>query len=458
MENKEIKPICVFQGPISSRSGYGDHARDIAMSLIKSEKYDVKIVSTQWGSTPPTALNDKSPNSITLASHILQKQLTAVPEIFIQMSIPVEFNPMGKYNIGITAGIETTVCKGDWIEGLNKMDMNIVPSKHARDVFDNSKFKKKLKTGQEVPLELTKPIEVLFEGSDLEIYHKTDKIAQSVTDSLSDIPEDFLFLFVGHWLNGKVGADRKDISMMIKTFCEVFKNQKKKPALLLKVSSATFSHIDKDHCLKKIKMIKSYIEGDLPNIYLLHGDLSSNEINSLYNHPKVKTHISFTHGEGYGRPLQEATLSEKPLLVSDWSGHKDFLNPDLALLLPGEVKPLPKDAVNEWLIAESGWFNVNYSVAAQMIDKVYNKYDSFLPNAKKLGKENAKRFSLEKMDEAFDVILQKYLPEFEMNVEVNLPKLVKKGSNSAGGISLPKLKKKTSDGSQSVKLPALKKK
>ncbi len=31
----------------------------------------------------------------------------------------------------------------------------------------------------------------------------------------------------------------------------------------------------------------------------------------MYNHPKVKAHVSFTHGEGFGRPLLEASISEK---------------------------------------------------------------------------------------------------------------------------------------------------
>ena len=51
------------------------------------------------------------------------------------------------------------------------------------------------------------------------------------------------------------------------------------------------------------------------------------EMNSIYNHSKVKAMVSLTKGEGFGRPLLEFSLSQKPLIVSGWSGHMDFLPP-----------------------------------------------------------------------------------------------------------------------------------
>ena len=57
--------------------------------------------------------------------------------------------------------------------------------------------------------------------------------------------------------------------------------------------------------LNKINNLKSQTNGKCPNIYLVHGDFTDDEMNQLYNHPKVKVHVSFTHGEGFGRPLLE---------------------------------------------------------------------------------------------------------------------------------------------------------
>ena len=434
-----IKPTCVIVGPVQTRSGYGDHSRDLALSIIKSEKYDVKIVSTRWGSTPMTALDSDTEENKLLKDRFLKENLTKKPELFIQISIPNEFQPQGKFNIGITAGIESTLCRAEWIEGLNRMDLNIVPSNHAKEVFLRSKYKKKEKNGFETSVELEKPVEVLFEGSDLSIYGSHHLIKQTVNSILNEIPEDFCYLFVGHWLQGDLGADRKDVGMLVKIFSETFKNKKTAPALILKTSGASFSEVDKDNILQKIKKTQDSISGETPNVYLIHGDLEPDEVNSLYNHNKVKAHVSFTHGEGYGRPLQEASLSGKPVIASNWSGHVDFLDDELAVMLPGKLENVHKSAVNDWLIKDSKWFVVNYSAAAQKFEDVYKNYDTYLEKAKKLAKRNETQFSREKMDSDFIKLLDAKVPEFSVESQVKLPKLKKLGENQ---IKLPKLKKK----------------
>ena len=198
-------------------------------------------------------------------------------------------------------------------------------------------------------LRLQKPIEVLFEGADTNIYKTTKQFSKSLVDEMNKIEEKFNFLYVGHWLRGDLGQDRKDTGMLVKTFLEKFKNMKKPPALIMKTSHSSFSVIDRREILKKINDIRQSVEAkSYPNIYVLHGDLDDEEMNELYNHPKVKVHISFTKGEGFGRPLLEASLSEKPVMVSNWSGQLDFLNKNNAILLPGTcllyTSPSPRDS------------------------------------------------------------------------------------------------------------------
>jgi hypothetical protein len=91
----------------------------------------------------------------------------------MQITIPNEFQPYGKFNIGCTAGIESTGCQGDWVAGLNRMDMNFVSSKHSRNIFQNLEFdtideRTKKPTGKKLKSE--KPIHVIFEGADLDTY------------------------------------------------------------------------------------------------------------------------------------------------------------------------------------------------------------------------------------------------------------------------------------------------
>jgi glycosyltransferase involved in cell wall biosynthesis len=443
--NKEIKPTLVFMSPIATRSGYGDDSYDKGRSLLRYDKYDVKFVSTKWGNCPMNQL--QSPRDDDILSRILNSSLSQAPEIHIQNTIPNEFQPIGKFNIGCTAGIETALCRAEWIEGINRMNLIIVPSEHAKKVFETTTFVKTDQGGKQEKGKCRVPIEVLFEGADTSIFKKTKDIPQSIRDTVNKIPEDFVFLFVGHWLQGEMGHDRKDVGMLIKTFLEIFKNKKKKPALLLKTSGATLSEIDRTDIQKKIEYIKSTVQGDLPNVYLLHGDLSREEINGLYNHPKVKAHVNFTHGEGYGRPLLEASLSGKPLITTNWSGHIDFLNPAYAILLPGEVKPVHPSSVNDWIIKESSWFFANYSIAGQKMEDVYENYGNYTENAEKLRVENERKFSISAMDTKFLQILDKYVPKFEKQVEINLPSLKKFQSpeitlpKPQNDIELPKLQK-----------------
>ena len=293
------KPLVLFTAPVGTRSGYGAHSRDIVRSLIAMDKFDIKIFPVRWGSTPQNALNEKDPNDIEIIKRLLvNPNMERQPDIHIHCVVPNEFMTVGKYNIGITAGIETTACPQDWIEGLNRMDLNIVPSNFSKEALEKTIYDRIDNNTKQVlgNIRCEKPIEVLFEGADTKIYKKPKQISKELKKEFQQIDESFLFLYVGHWLNGSIGNDRKDTGLLVKVFLETFKNQKKKPALLMKTNSADFSVLDREEMMKRIRDIKNSIKGDdLPNIYLLHGDLSDEEINQLYHHPRVKAHISLTH-------------------------------------------------------------------------------------------------------------------------------------------------------------------
>lgn len=424
----EIKPTCVLMGPVSTLSGYGGHARDVFKALLDWGEFDIKIISTRWGSTPMTALDNDDPLSVEIKKRIHTGPLNTRPELFVQVSIPNEAQPIGVFNVMVTAGIETTTPRAEWIEGLNRMHMAIVPSNFAKEVLEKASFVKRHPDGREEAVKLQRPIDVVFEPADTEIFKKTNEPSADIDAALNAIPEDFNYLFVGHWLQGDVGADRKDVGMLVKVFCQTFKGQPNKPGLILKTSGAGFSMMDRDEILKKINIIRTQVGGnDLPNVYLVHGELTPVEINRLYNHPKVKAHVSFTHGEGWGRPMLEATLSGKPLLASGWSGHLDFLPADVSNLLPGEVKQIHPSAANEWVIKESGWFVVNYSVAAQKLEDMFKHYETYLPNAEKLRKKNAEKFTINNATKLFIDTLKKRLPVFEKKVIPTLPKFKKIG-------------------------------
>ena len=51
-----------------------------------------------------------------------------------------EFKKLGKYNIGITAGVETTLAPKDFIDGCNRMDLVLVPSNFTKEVLQKTSF------------------------------------------------------------------------------------------------------------------------------------------------------------------------------------------------------------------------------------------------------------------------------------------------------------------------------
>ena len=421
------KPRFVISCPFDTYSGYGARSRDIVKAIIKTNKYKVELLSQKWGETS-WGFCKENPEWAFLIQHLAKPDWNQVekPDIWMQITIPNEFQPIGKFNIGCTAGIESTACKGEWVEGLNRMDMNWVSSNHAKKVFESSRFDKIDKrtnksTGQSIVL--NKPIEVIFEGVNLDIY-KPLKTNELKTFDLSDIKESFCYLFVGHWMQGDFGHDRKNVGVTIKYFFDAFKNTKTPPALILKASTGRNSYIGREALLDKIKVIKnSYKKTDkLPNVYLLNGNLSDTQMNELYNHPKVKAMVSLTKGEGYGRPLAEFCLSKKPLIVTSWSGHMDFIDPNNCVVLPGKLENVHASAANKWLLKETQWFQVGSKNAIDAFKDVKSKYKNYITGGKKQGFKIKSEFDFESMKKLVSKTLE-IIPDFPKQIKLNLPDL-----------------------------------
>jgi len=376
------KPFLLFRGPVQTRSGYGAHSRDLLQALYEMNTYDIKIDSCGWGSTPMTALEKDNVFHKWIESNIISS-LTTQPDVYVQVTVPNEFQRVGKINIGITAGIETTVAPKSWVDGCNKMDMIIATSQFSSEVLMST------------------------------VYNET-------------INEDFAFLFVGHWLKGNLGQDRKDVGMLIKCFVEAFKNEEDKPALVLKTSSATFSIKQREDLAKKIKELVGDTETP-PPIYLLFGELTDKEMNNLYNHSKIKAMVSLTKGEGFGRPLLEFTMTGKPVIASNWSGHKDFLPMDKGIMIGGKLNEVDESAIDDFILKGSKWFTANYNEAAEVMKIVKNDYQKFLDRAENLRIENSTKFSFQRMVEEFEKLLPKTVSQEELPKQkpINLPKLNK---------------------------------
>jgi glycosyltransferase involved in cell wall biosynthesis len=320
------------------------------------------------------------------------------------------------------------------------MNLTFVSSNHSKKVFEESKFEKRNKetNALEGEVKLEKPVEVLFEGVDTDIY-KVIESHQITNVNLDSIKEKFAYLFVGHWMEGEIGEDRKNVGLLVKAFFETFKNKTNKPALILKTAQVGSSYYDREELLKKIKKIRKSVGSDnLPNVYLLHGDFSDEEMNEIYNHSKVKAMINLTKGEGYGRPLLEFTLTKKPLITTGWSGHMDFLNPEFTNLLGGTLTPVHPSTQNQFLIPDSRWFSPDLGQVGFYLKDVFENYKNYTEKAKRQAFKSKNEFSWIKMADKVEELFTKYVPEFPQEVELKLP-IMKK-------IEIPKLKKLNTNG------------
>ena len=425
------KSTFFISAPFDTYSGYGARSRDVIKSIVKSDKYDVKLLPQRWGNTPHGFINDHEEEWGFLVKHIYdQPQLNQKPDIWLQVTVPSEFNPVGKYNIGMTAGMETTIVHHGWVEGMNRMDINFVSSEHSKQTFLNSIYTKNNEQNQPVgEIKIQKPIEVLFEGANLDVY----KPVKSNFD-LPQMKESFAYLFVGHWMQGSLGEDRKNVGLLVKAFFELFKNKQNAPALILKTAVTGASYMGRDQIIDKINQIKATMGNQrLPNVYLLHGEFSDVEMNEIYNHPKVKAMVSLTKGEGFGRPLLEFSLTKKPIIATNWSGHIDFLNSEFTSLINGELKNVDDSAVvKDMILKESQWFTPNSGEIGHYLKDMFKNYKKYAELGKRQAHFSKTNFSWGKMDEKLNEYLDKNIPEFPKQVKLQLPKLKK--------IELPKKK------------------
>ena len=415
---------CIISSPVATQSGYGHHAREFITNAFKYKNNDwnIKLVSMPWGHTPFTY-----PLPIEWMKNIIPLPLREQPDIWVQITVPNEFQPVGKFNIGVTAGTEGDVCPEAWIESINKMQLIVVPSEFTKRSFENTAEKHKLT--------ITTTIKVIPEYFNESVYNKNNNTTNIL--ELKNIKESFCFLFVGHWLQGQLGEDRKNITGMLHTFFDTFKNKNNPPAMILKTSGATYSIVDKNEITKNVNQLKKLFPKNtkLPNVYILHGDLTDNEMNALYNDTKIKSMVSFTKAEGFGRPLLEFTTTGKPVIAPHYSGPADFLNKEYITELPGGLTPIHPTAQNDFLIGDAKWFTPDYKYASKVFKEIVKHYNKFLSRSRKHIKYSNDNFSSTAVTKHYDELF-KYIDTKIANVPMyqplNLPELNK--------IELPKLK------------------
>lgn len=317
----EGKYVVHLRAPVQTLSGYGVHSRQIIDYLLGDDRFIVCLESINWGDTPFIHNDDRLAKYYEARIRFEEaKKVNLEFDFSVHVTIPNEFHRTAKFNIGVTAGIETDRCTPAWISKCEEMDMIVVPSKFSEMVLSKTVAQWKNKnTGEMGEFRITKPIVVIpewFERPDL----KSTKITDLKFESKCN------FLHVGQWgSKGGFGEDRKNIADLVKFFYEAFKEESG-VGLVLKINVVNNSEQDFQECQRRLKEIKTGFPKAKCRVHLIHESLTDEEMWSLYRHPQISSFVSLTHGEGFGLPLLEAAAAGLPVIATGWSGHLDFLD------------------------------------------------------------------------------------------------------------------------------------
>ena len=404
-----MKKKIVIRGPVLSRSGYGEQARFALRSLRKHEdRLDIYLVNTNWGQTGWVSQYDEEKQYVDFligkTYHYMQGKGTF--DVSLQVTIPNEWEKIAPINVGYTAGIETTKVSPEWVNKSMNMDRIVVTSNHSKNTLENTSYPvynrvNNQQVGEASVKKSNIPVTVVNYPA-----KKTKKKSVKL-----DLDTDFNFLMVSQW------SPRKNAGNTVKWFVEKFKDNPN-VGLVVKGFIRNNSTMDKLQFESAMSMAAS--EDVKCKIYVLHGDMSDEEMVGLYSHPKIKAFISLSHGEGYGLPLFEAAYCGIPVVTTNWSGQCDFLNMPKKERKKGSKKktrtimkpmfaeveytlgPIQKEAVWDGVLQEdSMWCYADETSYKQVISSVYDDYDKYKDMASKLKSWIKKEFDEQKQYDSF---------------------------------------------------------
>lgn len=337
--NPISKKKVLLRGPVLTQSGYGVHARQVAKWLMSRSDLDVEIQALPWGDTP-WLIDSKLDDGFV--GKLMEK--TADPsgkvyDVSVQLQLPNEWDPrLARVNVGITAGVETDRCNPEWVKACNSMSMVIVPSKHSETCLKN--------TG-----EIRVPLHVVPEAYCTAIPFKEHTKVDDI-----EFSTPFNFLVFGQITGSNPENDRKNIFYTVKWLCETFKNDED-VGIVVKTNSGRNTKIDRKVVTQTFEtLLREVRQGPFPKIHLVHGELSDQEVASLYRHPKIKALVTLTRGEGYGLPILEAAASGLPIVATGWSGHLDFLSKGKFIEIEHKLSEIhPTRVDNKIFLSGSKW-------------------------------------------------------------------------------------------------------
>lgn len=384
-----MKKKVLLRAPFMSRSGYGEHARQIARFLIEHPNVELSTQALPWGNTPWRL--DKGADGGLIGELVSRTGYDRSNkfDVSVQVQLPSEWDfNIAKCNVGVTAGVETDLCNPDWVSKYsNRMDLIIVPSKHTENTLRNSH-------------QVSVPMHVIPE-----CYF--DELVEQPNDIELNIDTNFNFLTVGMITGTDTNKDRKNLFNLIKWFSEAFRGNKN-VGLIVKASQGRDTVLDRNATEKMLKSLLKAIKHEVyPKIHLLHGDMNRSEMRDLYKHPKVKAFVSCTRGEGFGLPFLEAAVAGLPVIATNWSAHAEFLNHGFWIKLNQKLQDVHPSKIDDNIFVNGAkWAEVDEKDFKSKILKFYNS--SSIPRKKSadLSKVLSKTHSWESIKSAYTLCFE----------------------------------------------------
>ena len=397
--------ICV-RGPLLSISGYGNHTRQVYRWLSEKTNHKLTTQILPWGITP-WHINPDSEGGLIgkIMSESTNIDGNERFDMSFQVQLPNEWDPnMAKFNVGVTAAVETDKCNPHWIQCCNQMNLVVVPSEHTKNVLESSGT-------------LTTPIVVVAESF-------PDSFLQ---DEISDFPlpnvkTGFNFLMFGQITGGNAFSDRKNTFFTLKWLLEEF-NGDHDVGVIIKTNNGRNTSIDRKMVRDTLRKVRSEINSDVP-VYLLHGAMTDEEIAGLYKNQKIKALVTATRGEGYGLPLLEAAAAGTPVIATNWSGHLDFLrapsknragNTKLKshfLKVDYDIMPVQdKHLMPNLITKECEWAYPKEKSFRKNLRFIRKNKDQFVPDAESLKEYLRNKYSSENIHNKYKEEISKNLPE-----------------------------------------------
>jgi glycosyltransferase involved in cell wall biosynthesis len=391
-----MKKNILFKAPVLTHSGYGIHARQIARVLVENFPDQVKFFPTLWGNTGWILQNNEDENNIEDIMSRIDLDENKKYDLSLQLLLPDEWNTKhGQKNIGITAGVETDICPENWIECCNKMDRVVVPSEFTKETF--------VKSGN-----LKQPITVIPE----ETYIKENDIykGNSSFEIKNNIQTKFNVLVFGQITGTNPHNDRKNIFFTIKELCDIFKNDHDF-GIILKTNAARNTSIDKFYVENIIKNICIEIKkSEFPKIYLIHGNMTKNDMLEMYNAKSIKALVTLSRGEGFGLPILEAASANLPIVSVNWSGQLEFLNNGKFLKVDYVLKEIHESRIdNRIFIKGAKWAEYQSHSFKRKMKDLRSDYKIYKQSAENLGKILREKYSHEEISNKYLKLISEFL-------------------------------------------------